>query len=279
MFTEIRYTIIRLRWQIVGWGLGIAALGLIIVPFYDAFIDQQADFAQMLESYPPEFLAFFGGDATTILTPDGYLGMYGFSMLPVIIGIFAVLAGSGLFASDEESGRLDLILAHPINRSAFYLSRVGALLGATLTISMLGWLGFALLSGRSSLDVGWGEMALPFVTLFAQALVYSAFALLLSLLLPARRMAAMLAGAVMVASYLVSSLVGIVAELEPVARLLPYAYYQGSDAIHGLNWGWLIGLLATSTLMLALAWWRFQVRDIRVAGEGSWRLPALFSRS
>ena len=51
----------------------------------------------MVESYPPEFLAFFGGDVATLATPEGFLGMYGFSMLPVIVGIFAVLAGSGLW--------------------------------------------------------------------------------------------------------------------------------------------------------------------------------------
>ena len=41
----------------------------------------------MIASYPPEFLAFFGGDANSLITPAGFLGMYAFSMMPVIIGI------------------------------------------------------------------------------------------------------------------------------------------------------------------------------------------------
>ena len=100
MFAEMRYSMVRMRWQILGWGLGIAFLGLIIIGFYDTFMEQQEDFLHMLENYPPEFLAFFGGDAVELATPEGYLGMYGFSMLPVILGIFAILAGSGLIASD-----------------------------------------------------------------------------------------------------------------------------------------------------------------------------------
>ena len=120
MFTELRYSLRRYRWQVLGWGMGIAALGLIIVAFYGSFIEEQEQFMQMLESYPPEFLAFFGGDASTMATPEGYLGMYGFSLLPLIVGIFAVLAGSGLIASDEEGGQLDLILAHPLSRTAFF---------------------------------------------------------------------------------------------------------------------------------------------------------------
>ena len=98
MTTELSYALSRFRWQIVGWGLGVAALGLLIVGFYDTFMEQQEGLLAMLESYPPEFLAFFGGDATSLSTPEGYLGMYGFSMLPVILGIFAVMAGSGLIA-------------------------------------------------------------------------------------------------------------------------------------------------------------------------------------
>ncbi len=270
MLTELRYSLLRYKWQILGWGLGIAALGLIIVAFYDSFIEQQEQFMQMIESYPPEFLAFFGSDATTLGTPEGYLGMYGFSLLPLIIGIFAVIAGSGLIASDEEGGQLDLILAHPLSRTAFFFGRLVALLIASLVIVFLGWIGFSVLLGGSALELTWFKMALPFLPLLAQVLLYCTLALLLSLLLPARRLAALVAGLVLVISFLLSSLSTLNEGLENIAAFLPYTYFQGSDALNGLNLGWLLGLLAASLLLSLLAWWRFQRRDIRVAGEGSW---------
>jgi ABC-2 type transport system permease protein len=270
MFTELRYTLVRFRWQILGWGLGIAVLGLIIVAFYDAFLEQQETFLDMVESYPPELLAFFGGDAASLATTEGYLGMYGFSMLPVIAGIFAVIAGSGLIASDEEGGQLDLILAHPFSRTAFFLGRLLALFIAVVMVLILGWLGFAVLLGGSPLDVTWYEMALPFLPLLAQTLIYCTLALVLSMLLPARRLAAMGAGLVMVASYFLTSMSSLNEGLESIAAFLPYAYFQGSDALNGLNWGWLVGLSAVSVLLSLVAWWRFSRRDIRVAGEGRW---------
>jgi len=205
MLTTLRYTLSSLRGQILGWGLGVAALGLILVPFYDVFMGQQADFMQMIESYPPEFLAFFGGDAASLATTEGYLHMYGFSMLPVIVGIFAVIVGSGLLASDEESGRLDLIVAHPVSRAGLFWGRTLAFVAASLGILILGWLGFSIMLGGSSLDVTWGKMALPFLPLLAQTLIYGGLALLLSMLLPARRLAAAGAGLVLVASYFLSS--------------------------------------------------------------------------
>jgi ABC-2 type transport system permease protein len=275
MLTTLRYTLSSLRGQILGWGLGVAALGLLLVPFYDVFMGQQADFMQMIESYPPEFLAFFGGDAASLATTEGYLGMYGFSMLPLIVGIFAVIVGSGLLASDEESGRLDLIVAHPVSRAGLFWGRTLAFAAASLGISILGWLGFSVLLGGSSLDVTWGQMALPFLPLLAQTLIYGTLALLLSMLLPARRLAAAGAGLVLVLSYLLSSLAGLNESLAAVAQFLPYDYFQGSDALSGLDWASFLGLLAASAMLTLLAWWRFQRRDIRVAGEGGWRLPSL----
>jgi ABC-2 type transport system permease protein len=275
MLTTWRYTLSSFRGQIIGWGLGVAALGLILVPFYDVFMDQQQDFLQMIESYPPEFLAFFGGDATAIATPEGYLGMYGFSLLPIILGIFAVIAGSGLLASDEESGRLDLIVAHPVSRAALFWGRLLAFMAASLGILAVGWLGFSILLGGSSLDVGWGQMALPFVPLLAQTLIYGAIALLLSLLLPSRRLAAAGTGIVLVASYFLTSMASLNKGLGTVARLLPYDYFQGGDALQGIDWASLLGLLVVTGLLAILAWWRFERRDIRVAGEGGWRLPGL----
>jgi len=278
MLTTLRYTLSSLRGQILGWGLGVAALGLILVPFYDVFMEQQADFLQMLESYPPEFLAFFGGDAASLATTEGYLGMYGFSLLPVIVGIFSVIVGSGLLASDEESGRLDLIVAHPVSRAGIFWGRTLAFVAASLGIMVAGWLGFSILLGGSSLDVTWGQMALPFLPLLAQTLLYGALALLLSMLLPARRLAAAGAGLVLVLSYLLTSMAGLNESLAAVARFLPYEHFQGGEAISGLDWPPFLGLLAASAALALLAWWRFQLRDIRVAGEGGWHMPSLRKR-
>jgi len=270
-WTTFRYTFIRFRGQILGWGLGIASLGLILVPFYDIFMDQQEDFMKMLDGYPPEFLAFFGGDKTSMLTPEGYLGMYGFSMLPVIIGIFAVLAGSGLLVGDEERGRLDLILSHPVGRSSFFFGRAFAFIGATIAVLLIAWLGFSVLLGGSTMGVTWGQMALPFLPLLMQALIYGTLALLLSMLLPSRNMAAMLSALVMVASYFISSMASLNESLATISQIFPYAYYQGAEAMTNLNMTWLFGLLGVCLVMVMLAWWRFLRRDIRLSGEGSLR--------
>lgn len=275
MWITIRYTFKSLRGQILGWGLGLACFGLLIVAMFDMISAQQDKLQQMIASYPPEFLAFFGGDANSLVTPEGYLGMYAFSMLPLIVGIFAVIAGTGLIVSDEEHGRLDLIIAHPVGRCAFFFGRFLGLAGASLAILGLGWLGFCLLLGGSDLGFSWAEMAIPFISLLAQTLIYISLGLLLSMFLPSRSLAAMVTGVVMVASYFISSMSFTDERLEAVAKLLPYHYFQTVLSFQKLNLTWLFTLLGISALMLAVAWLRFLRRDIRLSGEGSWGVAFL----
>ncbi|MFQ5854723.1 MAG: ABC transporter permease subunit [Anaerolineae bacterium] len=271
MRTIFRHTLSRHRGQILGWGIALGLLGFYLVLFYDTIAEQQEVIQQLLQSYPPEMLAFFG-DIDAVTTPEGYLGVEFFSYMPLILGIFAVLAGSSLLASDEEQGTLDLVLAYPVSRTALFLGRLLGLVVATTAIFAIMWLSFVIATFWSSIGVGWSELVLPFLSLLAVVLLFGTLAILLSMLLPSRRLAAMTAGIVVVASFFLTSLARIDEDLETIAKLSPLNYYQSGDAIQGLNSTWFGGLLAVAALFTLLAWWRFQRRDIRIGGEGGWRL-------
>ncbi len=276
--TIFRYTLGRFRGQILGWGIGLALLGMLLVSMYDSFAGAQ-EFEKLLEIYPPEISAFMG-DLSSMATPEGWVSMEFFSYMPLILGIFAVLTGSGLLVSDEENGRLDLIMAHPVSRMALFLGRLLAFVASTVAILTIAWLGLVVPMTWSSMDIGWGRMWLPLLSLLAQLLVFGTMSLLLSMLLPSRRMAATTGGMLLVTSFFITGLAKMNENLETIARLSPLNYYQTQDAFQGLNGVWLAGLLAAAVLFAALTWYRFWRRDIRVGGEGGWRLPSLpFHRS
>jgi beta-exotoxin I transport system permease protein len=77
----------------------------------------------------------------------------------------------------------------------------------------------------------------------------------------------------MVASYFIQSLSTINEDLEKIAKFLPLKYYQSGHALEGLNGDWLLGLFSVGVLFAVLSWILFLRRDIRVSGEGNWRLP------
>jgi ABC-2 type transport system permease protein len=272
MLTIFGYTATRFRGQALCWGLVLFLLGLMTVARYDVIMENQELLQQMMSGSAARVASLFG-DPARLTSPDGFLSMSFFSFMPLILGVFAVLAGSGLVAADEENGTLDLVLAHPVSRTKLFAGRWLAFVAATAVILAFSWLGFIVAMTWSSLAVGWGEMALPYLSLLAVLLFFGNLALLLSMLLPSRRLAAMSAAVVLLISFFLTTLARLDTSLESVAQLSPLYYYQGGEAIRGLNGKWLIGLLAVAGLFAALAWWRFERRDIRVVGEGAWRWP------
>lgn len=277
MLAEVKHTLRRKRGQILGWGIGLALYGLMMVSLFDTMVAIEG-LQEMIASYPQEFMAFFG-DIIIMTTPKGYLDVYYFSYMPVIVGIFIVGAGAGLLVSDEEKGILDLVMAHPIGRTALFWGRVLGLAVATAVILAISWLSWVIPAGSTGMDLSWIEFLRPFVPLFAELLLFGMLTLLLSLLLPSVRMAGMLGGGLLVANYLLTGLANLNEDLQSVVKFTPLHYFQGGDAIDGIDWVWLGGLLLVSLAFAVLAWWRFQRRDIRVGGEGGWSLPLLSRRS
>jgi ABC-2 type transport system permease protein len=272
VWTIFRYALARFRGQMIGWGIGLFLIGLIVMPMWGITQRQRAQLEKLLAEVPVFMKAAMPG-LDQMFTPAGFLSVRFFSMMPLILGIYAALGGSGLLAIDEENGTLDLVLAHPIGRSQLFLGRLAGFGAATLVILAVGWVALVVPMQWSSLQVSAGALALAFLSLLAVLLLFGTLALLLSMLLPSRRLSGMVAGMVVVGSYFLSTFARINPDLETLARMSPLDYYQGGDAINGLNLLWFGGLFAVAGLFTALAWWLFECHDIRVAGEGGWRWP------
>lgn len=269
MNAMFRHTLTRLRGQIIGWGLALAVLGFMIASLFNTVVHMRDQLQQLIGTLPPAALAFVGS-LDRMFSPSGYLDARYFGLLPLILGILAVVIGSGLIASDEENGTLDLILAQPIRRIDLFIGRWLAFSAALIGILLIAWLGLVLAIIFASINLNGLQVAIAFIPLFAVLIWFGSFALLLSLILPSRRAAASLSGLALVASYFITTLAKVSSDLSALAQYSPLNYYQGGDALNGLNVGWLIGLLFVALIFTAIALWLFQRRDIRVFGEGSW---------
>jgi len=275
MIAEYKQTLRRLRGQILGWGIGVALYGLMMVSLFPSIAGIEG-LQDMMNSYPEELMAFFGGaEFLAISTPRGFLSTYFYSYMPVILGIFATGACAGLLVRDEEGGVLDLILSHPISRTKLFWGRVLGFLTATVLILLASWLSWAIPSGSSGMDLTWIDFLLPIIPLFVQLLLWGTLALLLSMFLPSGRMASMVTAALLVGNFLINGLANMNDNLAKLVEFTPLHYFQGADAIDGVNWQWAGILLAVAVAFSLLAWYLFQQRDIRVGGEGGWRFSSL----
>lgn len=276
MGATFRHEYKRLLGQVFAWGGSFFLLAWGAVVLHDGFVGTGSQMLEIINSYPKELMAFFG-DMTRMTTPGGYLDTTLLSYGIVVLALFSILAGSGLIVADEEAGRLDLVQAAPINRTTLFFGRLLSLAIATASILALTWAGCALGLLSAHMGVTPWALLLPFVSAFAVLMLFTGLALALSMVLPSRSAAATTASALLVASYFLTSLARVISSLQSAARFSPLNYFQSGDAVNGLNWAWFLGLLGIAALFTLLAWWGYQRRDLRVSGEGSWKMPGRVS--
>ena len=274
MNTIMRYALLRWRGQIIGWGAALAVLVLFIASLFETAVQMRAQLEQLLSTLPSEIMLFVGG-IDRVFSPAGFLDTRFFSLMPLILGVWTVIVGSGLIVGDEENGTLDLILAQPVRRFDLIVGRWLAFCAALLGILVIAWAGLIIATTFTPVKLSVFDAALPFVSLFGILIWFGGLALVLSLILPSRRLAASLTGLILAASYFITTFALIDPSLRGMANWSPLTYYQGGAALEGFNTGNFIGLLLMSFVFVALAAWLFQRRDIRIAGEGGWRWPLL----
>ncbi len=273
-YTVFAHALARSRWSTLGWSLPLFLLGAITTPFYDLVAENERQLLAIVQTLPKTLTSFIGGDdAARFVTPAGFLELRYFAFLPIPLGVYGAVVGSGLLAADEERGVLDFLLAHPASRGAVFAGRLAALAAGAAVLMVAGWLGVWLGVGISrELDFSPATLFLPFVSAFAYTMLLAALGLALSMSFPARSAAAMIAGIVVLAGYLFTTLARSIEPLQAVAVFSPVSYFQ-NDAMGGLDPVKLAALAAPAALLCAAAWLAFRARDIRVAGEAGWKLP------
>ena len=277
MYAVFKHTYARMRGQMLGWGIGLGLYILLMASFYDT-IARLGGLQDLLAQYPKDMLAFFGDAMMAINTPSGYLDLYFFNYMSVILGILVVGSCANLLVGDEERGILDLVLAQPVSRSALFWGRLLGFVAALVTILAVCLLTWAIPAKHYGMELTWLQFVRPFLPLLAELLLFGTLALALSLVLPSARAASATTGGLLVANYMLVGLSNINQDLKDIVAYTPLHFYQGGKAVDSLNWEWLVGLLGVSALLALFAWWRFQRHDIRVGGEGGWHIPLLSLR-
>jgi ABC-2 type transport system permease protein len=239
-------TLREYRVPILGWGFGLALLiYFTIVSYAQLSVPARQDAAKFAAT-----LRFFG-DPVALTTPVGYASWKQMGTLPLILGIWTVLAGARLLRREEERHSLDILLATPRSRVRVLIEKLAALVAALAMIGIL--IGLGAIGGESKAGApvhAWGALLAGFNVSLA-ALVFALLALLFAQVLRTAGAAAGLAGTVMVLTWLVDG-TARVANAGWLGHLSPMYYYDLSKPLipsYGTNVG---GLLVLAMLVLVL---------------------------
>jgi ABC-2 type transport system permease protein len=249
------------RWAILGWGLG---LGFVVYVQYATYSQAfgGASGVAALQQLAAQFRFF--GDPIRLDTPGGYTQFRTMGVVPVLLGIWTVLAGARMTRGEEERGAMDILLSTPQARARLLLEKTLALAAATGLIVLLIalWILAGMASAKVTMDLGGALLAGLDVAL--AAFVFGMLALLLAQFLE-RGAAAGWAGGLMAFFYVLDG-AGRAANVSGgIRRLSPFYYYGLSKplvASYGTNGGALVVLLVLGVVGFALAVPLFVGRDI-----------------
>ena len=198
-----------------------------------------------------------GGDASV---NAGFLSAI-FVLLPLFLMAFAVTQVNG-WSTDEQDGRLDLVLAAPQPRLTVLLGRFAALATATIVIGVLTLVASALAAAASGLTLDTGNLAAATLGMIPLGLLIASIGYLASGWLRSAADTGLLSFLLLIWFFI--SFIG--PELKwpnATLRLSPF-YYYGNPLIHGLPLASVLGVVAVAVLALGLGALRFVRKDIGV---------------
>lgn len=262
----LRRTLRTLRWQIVGYGIGLFAWAAMVVLLYPSIRDAYAGI-----ELPEAYSAFFGEAALDFGDFRNFVSVEFYQWVPLVMTIYIVVTATGTLAGDESRGVLEVLLTQPLSRTRVFFEKVGALLIGMLGIAVVAAAGliatvpFVEIQGSISLLelVIYVFATLPFV------LLIGSLSLLLAVIAPTRGTAAAIASAVVVASWLAASLADLSSQTEWLKYVSGYYYtdVQRMPSQPPVPWHQAL-VFAISAVQVALAAVGFHHREIEV---GTWQ--------
>lgn len=251
------------RRSLAGWVVGIAVIGLFYAGFYPVVNNEEMRAA--LEAYPEGFLDAIG--FTDVTSPAGYLASTTFGLLaPTLVIVFAAAIGGSAIAGEEEGGRLDLVLAHPVSRWSVAWQRFAAVVVAMLVVGLVMALGLVAISGPADLgEIGPANLFAASVQLALFGVLFGAIALGLGAATGRRSIVYAVVAIVGVAGFFGYNLGPSVEGLEWLADISPYGVYLGGEPLrNGFQLVDSAVLVLASLVLVALGGLVFDRRDVAV---------------
>ena len=243
------------------WSLGV---GLLVVSVLSVWPSLHDEYAKLVQNYPDALLAFLGVDRAGLGSASGYLQAELFGlMVPLVLVGYAIAAGSGTIAGEEERGTLELLLTQPVSRVRVALEKYAALVTALAILTAAFAAVLLAFTPAFDLNVGVFDELAATVSAFLLAAMFGAVALALGCATGHRALAAGIASALAVGAYLLTTLAGLVEGLRMFRRLSPFWWYSGNDPLtNGLSLLHVALLLAVTVGAVAAAVFTFTRRDI-----------------
>ncbi|WP_018296587.1 ABC transporter permease subunit [Corynebacterium lubricantis] len=247
--------------SLVAWSVAIIAVLCLYLPIYPSMNTPQL--TQMIQALPAELTQALGYDQITSgqgYTQATFFGLMGF----VLIAIAAISWGAAAIAGEEESGQLELTLAHSVGRVQYALETAGALVVKLVLLGAVATVVITVLNSPSELGIGSTELFAEIFAWVGLGLLCGCAALAAGALTGRRAWAIVAGAAVAVLGYAFNALGNMSSNVEWLKYLSPYDWaYRNTPLLDGFDWGGLALLWGLSLVLIVVSAVALARRDIK----------------
>jgi len=241
----------------VWWTIGIAGFAGWIVFAVEQMVTQLSALFSSSLTMITLIKNLGGGDASL---SAGFLSAM-FVLLPLFLMAFAVTQVSA-WSSDEQDGRLELVLSTPQRRLGVLLGRFAALGSATIVIGVVTLLASAGAAAATGLKLDPVNLAAATLGMIPLGLLIAAIGYLASGWLRTAADTGLLSVVLLIWFFI--SFIGPELNWPDATLRLSAFYYYGTPLLHGLQVVSVLGVVAVAALALGLGALRFVNKDIGV---------------
>jgi ABC-2 type transport system permease protein len=252
------------RGAMIGWGLGLLFFPLVYIAIYPSVAEEMAGLAD---------LEIYKAMGVNLGTFADWIGSILIVFLPLVAAIYGIINGTGTLAGEEEDGRLEMIVTLPLARWKIITAKALALSISSFIILLVNagvsLLVFEGIRDQIETDLLGLDVFKAVLSTWPMVFAVAMISMFLAAFCSRRRIASMIAAAILVLSYFGSNLAASTELLEPFEPLFLFTYLDGSGPalIEGQATGDILVLLATGAAAFALSLVFFQRRKLTV---GAW---------
>lgn len=267
MLNLLKYEFLSRRGVIIGWAIGLVLYAGFIILLFPQFIEpmQNINFADI-----PLYEAF--GDFSDLASFEGFFVTQLLGYLPILLGVYGIMAGVGALAGEEDEGTLELILTLPLKRWQLVTAKASAIALVMLIILIImgvsNGLFLEMIRSQIETEATFASVMMATVAAWPLCVFFAMFGLLLGAYLPNRKVGNIVGIVTVIYTYFGNNLGSLMEILEKTQPFMPFYYYQGRDILdNGIAWGDAMILLAAAAICLLCAILSFQRRNVTV---GAW---------
>ena len=221
------------QWAILSWAIVLVLYGVFVVWIYgsveqatglEEYIDSMPDFVKEAIGLTDELVdSYFTAGGISF---DGYLATEYISWWPIMLGVYAVMVGSGIVAREVERGTIEVLLSQPVPRYVFVATKFAAFITVVAILTVFSVVGIVAGLPTSGQTVDILRVSLAAAVGGLAVVTIAAYSLLLSCWLLDPRKAMAVAGGLTAGLYILSILGPVLGPVDWLQKLSLFYYFK-----------------------------------------------------